>query len=335
MQERKLQATADIVISFMMINVDGTPATGLTLANLFSAIIKPDGTALAGYTEATFTEPGSDGTYIAIFSSGAATKAFTLEDEANPYAVTFNSSDVDIPVARDIRIVSAFTTDVNDSLDDAKGSGFDTNTDSLEAISDAIGAISLTGANQVTITVDDGTNPLENVNVSVWNATQTTFLGSAITDSLGQVTFGRDDGTYKIILSKAGVNFTVPETLVVSGNTSATYSGTVIPLPAPAGPDSVIIYEDLTLADDATFPSATGLIATATIIELPYDFGSKIHSGAIVNGTYDENTGRVTWDLVKGAKCRFMIKNPQPEEGWGIDNLEVTIPQVSTRLSDI
>ncbi len=105
--QRKLQATATINIALPLIKKDGSQASGLALNTLSTKIIKPDGTALAGYTEATFTEPNSDGIYNIQFASNAGVKAFTLEDQNNPYTVTVDSSTADVePTAIEVWIVS-------------------------------------------------------------------------------------------------------------------------------------------------------------------------------------------------------------------------------------
>lgn len=105
--QRKLQATATINIALPLIKKDGAQATGLALNTLSTKIIKPDGTALAGYTEATFTEPGGDGVYNIQFPVGAAVPAFTLVDQGNPYTVTVDSSTADVePTTLEVWIVS-------------------------------------------------------------------------------------------------------------------------------------------------------------------------------------------------------------------------------------
>ena len=105
--QRKLQATATINMALPLIKKDGSQATGLALNTLSTKIIKPDGTALAGYTEATFTEPNSDGVYNIQFPAGAATPAFTLADQSNPYTVTVDSSTADVePTTLEVWIVS-------------------------------------------------------------------------------------------------------------------------------------------------------------------------------------------------------------------------------------
>jgi hypothetical protein len=106
---RKKQETADVILSIPLLMKDGSQAVGLTLGTLSTKIIKPDGTALAGYDEATFTEPNSDGVYVCKFPTSATNKAFTLEDQTNPYTVTLDSSTTDVePTTVEAWIVSTY-----------------------------------------------------------------------------------------------------------------------------------------------------------------------------------------------------------------------------------
>ena len=117
MDIRKLQATATIYIGFSLIKNDGSQAVGVTLSTISSRAVAPDGTALtpgvdpAGdYDEATFTEPHSNGDYLAAFSSSATRKLFTSADQANPYRLTFDSSEADVELMpKDIWVVSMFS----------------------------------------------------------------------------------------------------------------------------------------------------------------------------------------------------------------------------------
>lgn len=109
----KLQATATINLKIPLLNTDGTPATGET-TNLFTKIIAPDGTLVSGYTEATFTEPNSDGVYNVSFPSTAPTKTFILEDQPNPYSVTLDSSTADVdPMSIDVWITSKYSWELS------------------------------------------------------------------------------------------------------------------------------------------------------------------------------------------------------------------------------
>lgn len=73
------------------------------------------------------------------------------------------------------------------------------------------------GATANVITINDGTNPLDGVDV--WATTDsagTNVVARANTDASGNVTFYLDAGTYYIWKQLAGYSFTNPQTLVVS-----------------------------------------------------------------------------------------------------------------------
>jgi hypothetical protein len=89
--DRSIQATQDVIIAIPIMRRDGTIAKNLQLGQFATKIIKPDGTALTGYTEATFTEPNSDGVYVVKFPTAAAVKAFPTASLLNPYTLTLSS----------------------------------------------------------------------------------------------------------------------------------------------------------------------------------------------------------------------------------------------------
>jgi len=85
-----------------------------------------------------------------------------------------------------------------------------------------------TGARTVTITVNDGTDPLENAKVRVTNGAETY---SGTTSALGIVAFALDDATWTVAITKPLYTFTTT-TLVVSDDTAQTYSMTAVSVSA-------------------------------------------------------------------------------------------------------
>lgn len=181
-----------------------------------------------------------------------------------------------------------------------------------------------TGANQITIQMylTASTTPIADIGVQVLNANQSLVIANGLTNDLGQVTMALDDGTYKVRLHKSGYNFTVPETLIVTGNGTQIYYGGEIAIGAPLSANTCRVYEWCFMPDDTT-PRAT-ITAKANIIDLPYSLNGKLHAGDIINGTYDPVSGKAYWDIVYGARVTFKI----PEMG-----LEVTkvVPSVTTK----
>jgi hypothetical protein len=80
----------------------------------------------------------------------------------------------------------------------------------------AIGSVEGSGARTLTITVTDGTDALEGAKIRMTKAAESYV---ATTYASGQITVGRDDGTWTVAITLAGYTF-VPTTLVVTADDS-------------------------------------------------------------------------------------------------------------------
>jgi hypothetical protein len=94
-----------------------------------------------------------------------------------------------------------------------------------------------TGARTVTITVDDGTDPLESARVRMQKGAEN-YVGS--TDASGVIVFSLDDGTWDVAVSLAGYQFT-PTTTVVNGTEAVTLSMTALTI-TPSEPGQTTGY---------------------------------------------------------------------------------------------
>lgn len=102
-------------------------------------------------------------------------------------------------------------------------------TDVRAAKLDNLDSVSLgTGARTVTITVTDGTDPIQNACVRVTSGA-TTYVGS--TNASGIIVFSLDEATWTVTITASSYTFT-PTTLVVAANTAHTYAMTATTLPA-------------------------------------------------------------------------------------------------------
>jgi hypothetical protein len=88
------------------------------------------------------------------------------------------------------------------------------------------------GANLVTITVTDGTDPLENATVRVASGV---LNESDLTDVDGEVQFALSNATYTVTIERAGYESAVAS-LVVAGTTVQEYELTAIVVTPPASP---------------------------------------------------------------------------------------------------
>lgn len=100
------------------------------------------------------------------------------------------------------------------------------------AIIDVVGNRSA-GAYSITVTVTDGTDPLENATVRVTEGASTY---TATTDASGNASFSLDDATYATTITKSGYQFT-PTTRTVTGEETGTLTDdlamTAVSIPAP------------------------------------------------------------------------------------------------------
>ena len=109
--------------------------------------------------------------------------------------------------------------------------------DTLETLSDQIdgiggGGSSGTGARTITVTIDDGTDPLENAIVRMTEGVNTY---TALSDVTGVATFNLDDATYVVAITKSGYSY-AGTTLLVDGDETETYSLTQVTPTIPDDP---------------------------------------------------------------------------------------------------
>lgn len=86
------------------------------------------------------------------------------------------------------------------------------------------------GAYPVTITIDDGTDPIGGATVRI---TTTGLVSTLLTDASGIALFALDNGSYAVTITMPGYGAGV-ESLTVSGATSDTYSLTAVVVTPPA-----------------------------------------------------------------------------------------------------
>jgi len=148
-------------------------------------------------------------------------------------------------------------------LTDIKGATWDSS-NSLEAIHDdlatvdglvdsiledtgttlpaAISAINMgagSGARTVTVTVNDGSNPLQGATVRLTEGVNTY---TASTNASGQATFNVDDATYTVAITKDGYTY-AGTSLVITADATPTYSMTAVAITAaPSGYTTGYLY---------------------------------------------------------------------------------------------
>lgn len=162
------------------------------------------------------------------------------------------------------------------------------------------------GASQVTVNIQDlASVPVQGAQVDIYDSTNTTFLTRHFTDINGQVTIAIDDGTYAVRIWASGYAFTVPETLVVSGDGSATFQGQSFLSPsAPSGPDKCVIFGQVL---DAGGSPVVGAEVDANGVT-PQAGGGYI-IGPQIASTITDASGYFELELLREIEVNFVIED--------------------------
>jgi len=163
-----------------------------------------------------------------------------------------------------------------------------------------------TGAYPVTITMDDGADPLEGANVRLTNGALSYV---ATTDVAGLAGITVDGGTWTVAITKAGYQFTAT-TLAVAADTAHTYSMTLTVTPT-ASPDQVTGFltcfdEEGAVEEDAAISltqtavgEATGIGYDGTVrTETSDETGLVQFPGLFIGATYQVWRGNARRDAV-------------------------------------
>lgn len=149
------------------------------------------------------------------------------------------------------------------------------------AVNEIAAALSGTGARSVTLTVTDGTDPLQSALVRLTD--NSTNSWTKTTNASGVATFSLDDGNYTATVTKGGYTHT-PETVTVSGTTTDTLVMTAVTLATPSDPSLCMLYGTL-YQPDGTKASNVKILATLVTPE-----NKAVTAGGIIVGRAAEST---------------------------------------------
>ena len=124
------------------------------------------------------------------------------------------------------------------------------------------------GNNTVNILVNDIDTgfPIPDTFVKINDDTNILTVAKGYTNSSGIFTTGLDEGDYNVILRKAFTEFTVPETLTISGSGTHTYEGSGFSATNPSASGTCVIYGWVTDISGAPVKNAK-IKATETVAE--------------------------------------------------------------------
>lgn len=157
----------------------------------------------------------------------------------------------------------------------------------------AWGASGGSGAFTITITVTDGTDPIQNASYGIYDSG--VLAASGLTDASGNGVASLDSGSYLVALVKGGYIFTPVTRTVVSNETGTLtndleMTAVIPPSPSP-NPSKGTIYGSFI---NSTGANAPGVIVTATLRGTggPYRIGDNmvvpttVQARSIANGTW-------------------------------------------------
>lgn len=186
----------------------------------------------------------------------------------------------------------------------------------------------LSGANVITITVQDGdSTAITGANVRL--STSTTLIDEKTTNASGVAVLGANDNTYTLIVTAAGYNSSTNTSFTVSGNTSSTITLTENSISTPSAPGLCTVAFTVLLNGTAV-ENAT---VSATLMDQNSTTDGNVLSLQTSSDTTDSN-GNAQLELVQfgefthgSGKYRVVIIT---SDGVEIVDEAVTVPNSST-----
>jgi len=180
-------------------------------------------------------------------------------------------------------------------------------------------AASHAGAYQIEVNVEDqDSNPLQGVQVDIFDAGNSAFLMRLWTDVTGKVNVALDANVYSVRLFSTGYTFTVPETLTVTADGSVTFTGNN-QVNWPTSPDLCKIFGTIRNAGGQPIAGACVRAWSAT----PQSVGQTQQSEELAKVWTDAN-GYFEIELMRLALVNFQI------EGTDVDFTK-TVPDQPTQ----
>ncbi len=183
-------------------------------------------------------------------------------------------------------------------------------------------SLTSTGLRQITIHVDGpGPADLPDVEVSIFNDTNTVFLTRGTTDSNGDLVTALDDASYNVRLVKAGFTFTVPEPFTVTADATFTFSGVGVVITPPSAPNLCVIFGSLVNAAGEDLVGAC--VQAFAVVDPPQVVGGLQMADLIAEVLTDQD-GFFQIELVRSSEVRFVI------EEAGFDQIK-TVPDLASQ----
>lgn len=174
------------------------------------------------------------------------------------------------------------------------------------------------GLKTVTLTVNDGSANVPDVQINIYDSTNTVFLTALTTNSSGQAVAVLDEGSYKLRLFKSGIATATADLTVSSASSqSATISVTATSVTAPTSPAVCRLFADFVSMDGADY---SGFVVKVENLYLPTADMSVVQRESKHTSN---SSGHVEFDVVRGLKIRVSFVTTSFTR-------EITVPDAAT-----
>ena len=157
------------------------------------------------------------------------------------------------------------------------------------------------------------TLPIPDTQVYIKNSSQTLIVNKGITSVDGSYSTSLGDGNYNVFLKKSFVDFTTPQSLVVSADTTTSYYGTSFSPSLPTSPDTCMLYGWISGIDGKNIKGAK--VVASDAFNSSYAGSYKI--GKTSKSTVTDSNGFWEVELVRnsiltpvGIKYRITMSYP-------------------------
>lgn len=261
--------------------LEGSGGGGGGAASTAEIMIETTIATLASQTQFTLTA-GSPDNFAYADCIAVLTDAATVEQKSKNVVASYVGATKTVT----LQTAPVFTIQVGDSIAIiASGSA------------GGSGGSSGTGARTVTITVNDGTSPLQNVVVRLTDGGQ---VYTALTNVSGVAVFNLNDATYTVALGKTGYSY-AGTTIVVDSTETVTYSMTAISITPGAG-DFTTGY---LVTYDETGEIESGVSIYSELTKAPRTPGGMSYDSKITTNISDVSGLVEIPGLVKGGTYRI------------------------------
>jgi hypothetical protein len=292
-----------VLVHVPMLQVDAVNEPGLYSINFNQAIDNTQETYVAYYTNASMSYPGSAVEEI-VFANPVANVNVTAIASAVASKLLVNPSikidSSDIASQNTLLSVATEVEEIEDNmaLESTLLSGLAAIETDLTNILTIIQPIA--GSNQITfIFLDQLSNPIPGVKVTIKNQTNQITLAVGITDTNGKLVLGLPTGAFNVLFFKSFITFpSQPYALTVTGNATITINCVTFQPTAPA-PNLCACYCYLTDASGNPVPNI--LFRAKLVSNFPFSPGSTMLATKDYVECISDATGFINLNLIQGG----------------------------------